>query len=183
MGIGGHKLGLKFYGRVTELRNRLSRARFFRGHGVHSPFVYDVVRNVFMRDTLLPGDRALFRELLAAGVPERRAVQLQNLAIHCGYATFGLNRADAEFCIATRSLSRTETLALGINMPARCVIVELVGDAAAAGNTVAVMSPYDGRERRAMCLQIVAAHRSTTVDNRGYLLVFNNNLPKQHFRI
>ena len=69
MGIGGHKLGLKFYGRVTELRNRLSRARFFRGHGVHSPFVYDVVRNVFMRDTLLPGDRALFRELLAAGVP------------------------------------------------------------------------------------------------------------------
>ena len=155
MGIGGHKLGLKFYGRVTELRNRLSRARFFRGHGVHSPFVYDVVRNVFMRDTLLPGDRALFRELLAAGVPERRAVQLQNLAIHCGYATFGLNRADAEFCIATRSLSRT----------------------------VAVMSPYDGRERRAMCLQIVAAHRSTTVDNRGYLLVFNNNLPKQHFRI
>lgn len=170
MRIGGHKLGLKFYGRVTELRNRLSRARFFRGHGVHSPFVYDVVRNVFMRDTLLPGDRALFRELLAAGVPERRAVQLQNLAIHCGYATFGLNRADAEFCIATRSLSRTETLAL-------------VGDAAAAGNTVAVMSPYDGRERRAMCLQIVAAHRSTTVDNRGYLLVFNNNLPKQHFRI
>ena len=159
MGIGGHKLGLKFYGRVTELRNRLSRARFFRGHGVHSPFVYDVVRNVFMRDTLLPGDRALFRELLAAGVPERRAVQLQNLAIHCGYATFGLNRADAEFCIATSSLSRTETLAL------------------------VVMSPYDGRERRAMCLQIVAAHRSTTVDNRGYLLVFNNNLPKQHFRI
>ena len=145
MGIGGHKLGLKFYGRVTELRNRLSRARFFRGHGVHSPFVYDVVRNVC-------------------------AVQLQNLAIHCGYASFGLNRADAEFCIATRGLSRAETLAL-------------VGDAAAAGNTVAVMSPYDGRERRAMCLQIVAAHRSTTVDNRGYLLVFNNNLPKQHFRI
>ena len=108
--------------------------------------------------------------LFRSGVPERRAVQLQNLAIHCGYATFGLNRADAEFCIATRSLSRTETLAL-------------VGDAAAAGNTVAVMSPYDGRERRAMCLQIVAAHRSTTVDNRGYLLVFNNNLPKQHFRI
>ena len=153
MGIGGHKLGLKFYGRVTELRNRLSRARFFRGHGVHSPFVYDVVRNVFMRDTLLPGDRALFRELLAAGVPERRAVQLQNLAIHCGYASFGLNRADAEFCVVTCALP------------------------------VAVMSPYDGRERRAMCLQIVAAHRSTTVDNRGYLLVFNNNLPKQHFRI
>lgn len=170
MGIGGHKLGWKFYGRVTELRNRLSRARFFRGHGVHSPFVYDIVRNVFMRDDLLPGDRAVFRALVGAGVAERRAVQLQNLAIHCGYATFGLNRADADFCVATRDLPRAETLAL-------------VRDAAAAGHTVAVMSPCDGRERQALCLQIVAAHRSTTVDNRGYLLVFNDNLPKQHFRI
>ena len=170
MGIGGHKLGLKFYGRVTELRNRLSRARFFRGHGVHSPFVYDVVRNVFMRDTLLPGDRALFRELLAAGVPERRAVQLQNLAIHCGYASFGLNRADAEFCILTRDLPRAETLAL-------------VAAAGEAGHTVALMSPCEGQDRQMLCRQIVAAHRSTTVDNRGYLLIFNNNLPKQHFRI
>ena len=170
MRIGGRTIGLGFYGRIAELHNRLVRARYFRGHGVHSPFVYNIVREVFMRGELLPGDRRLYRALRGAGVPERRAIQLQNVAIHCGYGTFGLNRADAEFCIATRSLSRTETLAL-------------VGDAAAAGNTVAVMSPYDGRERRAMCLQIVAAHRSTTVDNRGYLLVFNNNLPKQHFRI
>ena len=170
MRIGGRTIGLGFYGRIAELHNRLGRARYFRGHGVHSPFVYNIVREVFMRGELLPGDRRLYRALRGTGVPERRAIQLQNVAIHCGYGTFGLNRADAEFCIATRSLSRTETLAL-------------VGDAAAAGNTVAVMSPYDGRERRAMCLQIVAAHRSTTVDNRGYLLVFNNNLPKQHFRI
>lgn len=170
MGIGGHKLGLKFYGRVTELHDRLSRARYFRGHGVHSPFVYDIVRSVFMRETLLPGDRALYDALLGAGVSRRRAVQLQNLAIHCGYRTFGLNRADAELCIATRSLSRAETLAL-------------VREATAAGHTVAVMSPYDGRERQALCRQIVAAHRATTVDNRGYLLVFNHNLPKQHFRI
>lgn len=170
MKIVGHPIFFRLPGRVSELRNRLSRARYFRGHGVHSPFVYDIVRSVFMRDDLLPGRRDLYEALLTAGVSRRRAVQLQNLMIHCGYTTFGLNRADAEFCIATRSLSRTETLAL-------------VGDAAAAGNTVAVMSPYDGRERRAMCLQIVAAHRSTTVDNRGYLLVFNNNLPKQHFRI
>ena len=170
MKIVGHPISFRLPGRVSELRNRLSRARYFRGHGVHSPFVYDIVRSVFMRDDLLPGRRDLYEALLTAGVSRRRAVQLQNLMIHCGYTTFGLNRADAEFCIATRSLSRTETLAL-------------VGDAAAAGNTVAVMSPYDGRERRAMCLQIVAAHRSTTVDNRGYLLVFNNHLPKQHFRI
>ena len=81
---GGHPIGLRLSGRMAELRNRLSRARYFRGHGVHSPFVYTIVREVFMRRELLPGDRALYGALLEAGVSRRRAVQLQNLAIHCG---------------------------------------------------------------------------------------------------
>ena len=167
---GGHPIGLRLSGRMAELRNRLSRARYFRGHGVHSPFVYTIVREVFMRRELLPGDRALYGALLEAGVSRRRAVQLQNLAIQCGYATFGLDRADAEFCVATRGLGRQETLGL-------------VREAAAAGRTVAVLAPYDGCERQALCRQLVAAHRSTSVDNRGYLLLFHNYLPKQHFRI
>ena len=78
--------------------------------------------------------------------------------------------AVAEFCILTRDLPRAETLAL-------------VAAAGEAGHTVALMSPCEGQDRQMLCRQIVAAHRSTTVDNRGYLLIFNNNLPKQHFRI
>ena len=170
MRIGGHHIGFRLSGRLSELRNRLARARYFRGHGVHSPFVYDIVREVFMRRELLPGDRSLYRALCGAGVAPRRAVQLQNLAIHCGYATFGMNRADADLCIATRDLPRAETLAL-------------VRAASEGRHTVAVLSPYEGRDRQALCAQIVAGHRSTTVDNRAYLLIFNNHLPKQHFRI
>ena len=96
MRLGRYPLSLRLSGRVAELRNRLSRARYFRGHGVHSPFVYDIVREVFMHDGLLPGDRTVYDSLTAAGVSRRRAGQLQNLAIHCGYKTFGLTRADAE---------------------------------------------------------------------------------------
>ena len=106
MKIVGHPISFRLPGRVSELRNRLSRARYFRGHGVHSPFVYDIVRSVFMRDDLLPGRRDLYEALLTAGVSRRRAVQLQNLMIHCGYTTFGLNRADAEFCVATAANGR-----------------------------------------------------------------------------
>ena len=54
MRIGGHHIGFRLSGRLSELRNRLARARYFRGHGVHSPFVYDIVREVFMRRELLP---------------------------------------------------------------------------------------------------------------------------------
>lgn len=123
-----------------------------------------------MRGDLLPGDTGLYRALLCAGVSHRRAVQLQNLAIHCGYDTFGLNRADADLCVLLRDLTRTQTLAL-------------VRAAAQAGHTVAVLSPYEGVVRQELCRQLVAGHASTSVDNRAYLLLFNNRLPKQHFRI
>lgn len=170
MRIGGHAFGQRWSGRLAEWRTRLSRARYFRGHGVHSPFVYAIVREVFMRRELLPGDRTLYRALVQAGVSQRRAVQLQNLAIHCGYGSFGMNRAEGDLCVATRDLPRSETLAL-------------VRAAVAARRTVVVMAPYDGCERLAMCRQLVAEHASTTIDNRAYLLIFNNGLPKQHFEL
>ena len=72
MRFGGYPLSFRLPGRVAELRNRLSRARYFRGHGVHSPFVYDIVREVFMRDGLLPGDRTVYEALTAAGISRRR---------------------------------------------------------------------------------------------------------------
>ena len=167
---GGLKWHRRISDRVATLRNRLVRARYFRGHGVHSPFVYDLVRRVFMQSSLLPGDRTLYEALLTAGIARRRAVQLQNLAIHCGYASFGLNRAVGEFCIVMPALAETEALAL-------------VRDAAENGRTVAVMSPYMDTKWRSMCRRLIAEHRSTTVDNRDYLLLFNNYLPKQHFRL
>lgn len=158
--------GCKF----RRLRDRLSRARYFRGHGVHSPYVFSIVREVFMCRELLPGSHELYDVLIAAGVAPHRAVQLQNLCIHCGYESFGLNRADAPFCVVTHDLPVAQTLAL-------------VRNAAVSGHTVALLSPCEGRERQTLCRMLIAEHRSTTVDNRGYLLLFNNHLPKQHYRI
>lgn len=170
MRLRGRKIGRSIYGRVAELKNRLVRARYFRGHGVHSPFVYTIVREVFMRRELLPGSRTLYEALLAVGVEPRRAVQLQNLFIHCGYASFALNRAGNDFCVVTEALPAGEVPAL-------------VEEARRCGTTLAVLHPYADEERLRLCRRIVAGHRCTTVDNRAYLLVFNNYLPKQHFRI
>lgn len=170
MKIHGHEVHFRLAGRVALLHDRLVRARYFRGHGVHSPFVYAVVRRVFMQRQLLPGDRALYRLLLNSGIDVRRAVQLQNLAIHCGYTAYDVNRAAKHFCIVTRQCSCAKAL-------------RIAGEAKHDGATVAVMTPRADGEWLAMCRTLVAEHRSTTVDNRGYLLIFNNYLPKQHFRI
>lgn len=164
MDFAGHRFGQG----LAAVRRRLLRMRHFRGHGVHSPFVYALVREVFMRSSLMPGGRALFRSSIEAGVAERQAVLLQNLAIHGGYRTFGLNRPEGELYIATRELPQPEVLAL-------------VRRAAETGAAVAVLEPCRGRVRQQFCCRLVADHRSTSVDNRACLLLFNNGLPKQHF--
>lgn len=155
---------------MRSLHNHLVRIRYFRGHGVHSPFVYDLVRQVFMRRELLEGDRKLYQALREIGVSHHRATQLQNLVIHCGYQTFSIDSAGGDLCIASKALARTE-------------LFTLVHVATMQHATVAVLAPYADNERQMICRQLETAHQSTTVDNRGYLLIFNNHLPKQHFRI
>ena len=156
MKISGRTIRQRLYG-ITRVGNRLSRARYFRGHGVHSPFVYNVVRQVFMRSTLAVEEDALFGDMISAGVPRKRAVQLRNLAAHCSYERVGL---DCE-----------------------CEGLDMVVLTANTPTNLAIIAPYACRERNEACKAIIAAHRSTTVDNRGYLLVFNNHLPKQHFKL
>ena len=135
MKLSGRSLKRRLYGLKT-LPSRVARARYFRGHGVHSPFVYAIVRQVFMKRELHDGDLSLYERLTAAGYP--------------------------------------------VDDAATCRIVDR---AANQGTTLALMSPCQGRERAELCRRLIEAHRGTTVDNRAYLLIFNNRLPKQHFRL
>lgn len=162
----------RLYG-LAMLPTRFARARYFRGHGVHSPFVYRIVRQVFMQHRLLGGETALYDALLRCGTARHRALQLQNLATYCEYGPFAIDAAaePCDLCILTAALDERSTR-------------ELVRQASGQGATVAVMTPYRDRERAAMCRRLVAEHCCTSVDNRGYLLFFNDkHLPKQHYRI
>jgi hypothetical protein len=51
------------------------------------------------------------------------------------------------------------------------------------GITLCIMRPYNNANRWEVCHRVIDEHPSTTVDNRGYLLIFNNHLPKQRFRL
>lgn len=172
MKISGRNIKRRPYG-LSLVRDKLARAKHFRGHGVHSPFVYGLVRKAFMPDRLVaPGHCGLHDALLAAGIAPRRAVQLQNVAEYCGCTQYSLDAPDrdAELAILTADYP-AESLAAACSA------------ARQSGRTVAIMSPYACRERRNACREIVGLHRSTSVDNRGYLLIFNNHLPKQHFML
>jgi len=171
MKINGRNIKRRLYGLAT-LPGRVARARYFRGHGVHSPFVYAIVRQVFMKRRLRSDEHALYDRLRAIGIAQRRAVQLQNLAVWCGYTVWAVDELPdpCHLCVLTPTVGEDTTC-------------EIVRRAARQGTTLAVMTPYDGCERASLCHRLIAEHGCTTIDNCAYLLIFNNYLPKQHFRL
>ena len=174
MKITGRNIKRRLYG-LRTLPSNLKRARYFRGHGVHSPFVYAIVREVFMRSELNTEHRELYDALLNINVAKRRAIQLQNLMEHCKYATFNIDCEPQQF-------KDCDIVIASIDIPAE-ELAELADKAREEKITLCIMSPSLDRQRDEACQAIVAAHPCTSVDNRGYLLLFNNHLPKQKFRL
>lgn len=171
MKVSGRNIKKRLY-KLSLLKDELARAKYYRGYGVHSPFVYGLIRKVFMCGRLYDADNApLYESLLRAGVVRKRAVQLQNAMQYCGCASFGIDGdGRADFNVVTAEYP-TERLISAYEATKQ------------HGTILVVMSPYANRERRDECRTIVEAHRSTSVDNRGYLIILNNKLPKQHFRL
>lgn len=164
--------------RAAVYSRTLAHVKHYRGAGVHSPFVYGVIRNAMMK-TSPEGNQVLFDELRRRGFSKRRAAQLQNLYTFQNYtsAPFAeesgkLPQLDAgTLCFVMPSLPEKETL-------------ELVEKAEGTGCTLCLISPYGSRSRNRIAQKLVASHRSTSVDNRGFLLLFfNDRLPKQHFKL
>ena len=151
------------------LGQQLYRARYFRGHGVHSPYVYSIVRKVFMQSKLTAPTSDLHDALKARGVARRRCVQLQNLVAHCGYRTWSIDSlAESPFILCSLAIGTEE-------------LRHYADYAREHGSTLCILAPYDNPARKAMCRALVEEHPSTSVDKRGYLLLFNNHLPKQVF--
>lgn len=150
----------------------MRRARYFRGHGVHSPYIYNIVRQVFMRSTPIGDDHALYDALCERGISSRRALQLQNLLTFCKYGSWRIDDCtdDTAMLIAT------------LDTPAE-QLSEHATRATEMGATLCIIAPYDNAQRWNMCRTLIEEHHSTSVDNRGYLLLFNNHLPKQRFRL
>lgn len=174
MKITGRNIKRRLYG-LRNLGSNIKRARYFRGHGVHSPFVYAIVRQVFMRSTFIDERRDLYDTLIANGAPVRRVRELQNLMAHCGYNAFGIDCATEAFSQYDIVIATTEIAAAELSLMANA--------ATQAGITLCITRPMLDSERDKACKLIVEQHRCTSVDNRGYLLLFNNHLPKQKFRL
>ena len=60
---------------------------------------------------------------------------------------------------------------------------EAYNEAKSKGVTLVIGRPYNNRERQVAVAEMIESHTSTSVDNRSYVIFFNNRLPKQHYRL
>jgi hypothetical protein len=118
--------------------------------------------------------RDLYLVLIEKGVAKRRAIELQNLMTHCGYESFSIDKSENE--------EKCDMIITTLSIPTE-QLRTFAERAAQDKTTLAIISPYYDKERAEMCKEIVETHRCTSVDNRAYLLLFNNHLPKQKFRL
>jgi hypothetical protein len=166
--------------RAVSYSRTLTRVKHFRGRKVHSPFVYGIVRNAIMKTRPVGDDHTLFDELRRRGFSTRRAAQLQNLYTFRGFesAPFAENE---------------NQLPTGLDAGSLCFAMPTLGDdqthrlveaAAGTGAAICLVSPHESRGRRLLARNLVDSHRHTSVDNRGFLLIFTDErLPKQHFKL
>lgn len=155
----------------------MAHVRHWRGHGVHSPFVYSLVRKVFMKRGFLAADRTLYEELRRAKTGRRAARQLQNLYNYCKYTSF---------TVSDIKHSGNEKTDLHLLMPSLQPekTLQAIEQHTAQGAAIAIMQPRQSRQRIRMCRRIVNEKRFLSIDNRRYILLFANPaLPRQHFKL
>lgn len=155
----------------------ITRLRHFRGHGIHSPFVYSLIRNILMKRHIECERHDLYDELRRRGAGKHWAVQLQNLFCGLHYETF-------------RFLSQDQMPAqLGVGE--MCIAgPEIAADALPASPPeggralLCLLSPVSGRTRHQAVNGTIESHNGTSIDNRNYVLLFYDQaLPKQHFKL
>ena len=96
MKISGRNIGR----RLQLLGNKLSRAKYYHGYGVHSPFVYGLVRKALMSKKLIDGSGSALYDLLRAnGVAEKRARQLHNILQYIEGKSYSINEVEGDLSI------------------------------------------------------------------------------------
>ncbi len=157
----------------SRFQRRLLRLRHFRGHGVHSPYIYRIYREILMRWCDGVGAGELYRSIESI-VGRRYAAELQQIYTYSNCVT-------VQVFVSSRDICDYQTDMIiccdGVDVN---TIRDVVANSIRYGTTVAVISPYGNSERESVCRALILNHHSTTLDREGYLLFFNNHLPKQH---
>lgn len=160
--------------------------RHFRGRGIHSPFAYALVRNVFMRRRLQDDDRTLYDALRSHGAGCRAAAELQNLFTYCGYGDFricGKESGGRESYF--KNVDNSNKLLVLTPCVRQEELLYLVNEAKSAGNfDVCLLRPGSCSGRLTFCRDVALRHKGMSVENRRMIVLFNRQgLNEEHIKL
>lgn len=145
--------------------------RHSRGYGIHSPFLYRVVREAMMPQRVKGGDKALYEALRAKGVGSRAATRAQNLLNAMGYTSWSIdepNGNDRGLAVATQACE-PQTIA---------AMVEGLNERSGA---VCVIHRLGDKKRRAICKSLIGRHHCLSASKPTMKLYFSQQgVSKQH---
>ena len=132
--------------------------RNYRGHNVHSPFAYSLIRKAIVPHSMDGTENRLFEQARAHGLSHRASVQLQNLQLHCP--------GHRMLLVPAGSLPQP-------------------GSAPKSDRMIhCILHPRLTRERLRQCREAIARHNGMSIDNRRYILLFHDSrLSKKHYRL
>lgn len=186
-------------GVAPPCKRPLPRMRFWRGHGIHSPFMYALVRKVFMKRRITGGDTGLYLALRERGVGKRSAVVLQNMFTHCdreSYTILGEQGAKSTACKTEKEHKTGESgkdrdpgkerrnLCILLPTAAPELIERQMRVCSEKQGVLAVPAPLRHKAVRETTLRAAWEYHCVSVDRRDMILCFfDSALQKQHYRI
>lgn len=147
--------------------------RHRRGYGVHSPFLYRIIREALMHRNVVGKERGLYDELRRRGINKATAARLQNL---CTLECEGM------WCIDR--VADGEDLAIATEGCKESIVRAMVNRLSHGDGMVVVLHSWGNRGRRKVCKELVETHNSMSVSDLSITLYFSHKgLPKQHIVI
>lgn len=153
------------------------RFRHRKGHGIHSPFVYSLIRKAFMPKELMDKTRdELYTILINNKVGKKQAIELQNLYNYCHYSGFVIGLSNFE--------NNNNNLHILLPKEDNKTLANLVTNCHLSKNAIAIISPYQNRPKQLLCDKLVNNCDCLSIDNRDYILLFfDKNYITQHFKL
>ncbi len=165
------------------VRSRI-HLRHFRGRSIHSPFLYSLVRHVFMAGQVIGPERDLYDALRLIGVGHKQSVLLQNLYTHTGlnaYTLLGPGLPSGGIGPTHPGGHNLCILLPGVSLR---VLMQASERASEQQDTLVVLAPHLTRRSREAVRSIRHRRPCLSIDRCNLqICVFDRKLQPQHYRI
>lgn len=153
--------------------------RHYRGHGIHSPFVYNFVRNVIMQTRVNGSDTRIYDAMRNQRLTPKASAQLQNLYSYLDFKGYMIVSG-----VSDVENYNAQTLYIVTDGQREDKLGRIIEGVRKVNGYVVVLYPRHTLARMRFLERLRNGKEFLSIDNRRYLLLFfSDKLPRQHYKL